>query len=68
LPGARRLTCRRHERARKPHSHDPRRQPVAAAALAEASAAAARAAVKRQLDTGIDVVNNGEQGRESFFT
>ncbi len=41
---------------------------VAATELAEASAAAARAAVKRQLDTGIDVVNNGEQGRESFFT
>ncbi len=41
---------------------------VAAAELAEASAAAARAAVKRQLDAGIDVVNNGEQGRESFFT
>ncbi len=41
---------------------------VAAAELAAASAAAARAVVKRQLDTGIDVVNNGEQGRESFFT
>ena len=41
---------------------------VAAAELAEASAAAARAVVKRQLEAGIDVVNNGEQGRESFFT
>ncbi len=40
----------------------------AATELGEASAAATRAAVKRQLDTGIDVVNNGEQGRESFFT
>jgi len=36
--------------------------------LAEASAIAARAVVERQLETGIDVVNNGEQGRESFFT
>ena len=41
---------------------------VPAAELAEASAAAARAAVKRQFETGLDVVNNGEQGRESFFT
>jgi 5-methyltetrahydropteroyltriglutamate--homocysteine methyltransferase len=40
----------------------------AAAELAAASTAATRAAVKRQLDTGIDVINNGEQGRESFFT
>jgi 5-methyltetrahydropteroyltriglutamate--homocysteine methyltransferase len=41
---------------------------VSAEVLAEASAAATRAVVKRQLDTGIDIVNNGEQGRESFFT
>jgi len=41
---------------------------VVAAELVEASATATRAAVKRQLETGIDVVNNGEQGRESFFT
>ncbi len=41
---------------------------VAAAELAEASVTATRAAVKRQLETGIDIVNNGEQGRESFFT
>lgn len=36
--------------------------------LAQASAAATRAAVRRQLETGLDIVNNGEQGRESFFT
>ncbi len=41
---------------------------VAAAELAEASVTATRAAVKRQLETGIDIVNNGEQGRESFLT
>ena len=41
---------------------------MAAPELVEASATATRAAVKRQLETGIDVVNNGEQGRESFFT
>jgi hypothetical protein len=40
----------------------------AAVALAEASATATSAAVQRQLDTGLDIVNNGEQGRESFFT
>jgi 5-methyltetrahydropteroyltriglutamate--homocysteine methyltransferase len=38
------------------------------AEVAAAAADAARAAVKRQLDTGLDIVNNGEQGRESFFT
>ncbi len=43
-------------------------QGVASTEFAEASAAAARAVVQRQLDTGLDIVNNGEQGRESFFT
>lgn len=41
---------------------------VNAEQLAEAGAAATHAAVQRQLDTGLDIVNNGEQGRESFFT
>jgi 5-methyltetrahydropteroyltriglutamate--homocysteine methyltransferase len=29
---------------------------------------ACRAALARQLETGLDIVNNGEMGRESFFT
>jgi 5-methyltetrahydropteroyltriglutamate--homocysteine methyltransferase len=45
-----------------------RREPVDAAALESAVDAATRAAVARQLDVGIDVGNDGEQGRESFFT
>jgi len=45
-----------------------RREPVDAAALASAVDAATRAVVARQLDVGIDVGNDGEQGRESFFT
>jgi 5-methyltetrahydropteroyltriglutamate--homocysteine methyltransferase len=36
--------------------------------LREQSRAAAAAVVRRQCDVGIDVVNNGEVGRESFFT
>jgi len=45
-----------------------RREPVDAAALESAVDAATRAVVARQLDVGIDVGNDGEQGRESFFT
>jgi 5-methyltetrahydropteroyltriglutamate--homocysteine methyltransferase len=36
--------------------------------LAQRSLAATAAVVRRQCDTGIDSVNNGEIGRESFFT
>ena len=36
--------------------------------LADLSAQAARETVARQLDVGLDIVNNGEVGRESFFT
>ena len=41
---------------------------IDACELAEATDAATREAVRRQLDAGIDIVNDGEQGRESFFT
>ncbi len=36
--------------------------------LAQRSLAATAAVVRRQCDIGIDIVNNGEVGRESFFT
>jgi 5-methyltetrahydropteroyltriglutamate--homocysteine methyltransferase len=37
-------------------------------ALQRESEAGERAAVAAQLDAGIDIINNGEAGRESFFT
>ena len=37
-------------------------------ALADAIDAATRHCIAQQLDVGIDIVNNGEQPRESFFT
>ena len=43
-------------------------QPVEEAALAAAAEQATEAAIAQQLACGIDVVNNGEVGRESFFT
>jgi 5-methyltetrahydropteroyltriglutamate--homocysteine methyltransferase len=36
--------------------------------LEQAAADAARAAIAKQIDAGIDIINNGEMGRESFFT
>ncbi len=45
-----------------------RREPVDAAELAAAVDDATRRIVARQLEVGIDVGNDGEQGRESFFT
>src|SRR5262245_51545754 len=45
-----------------------RGEPVDAAELARASAEATRACVARQLDAGVDVGNDGEQSRGSFFT
>src|SRR5262249_46462694 len=45
-----------------------RNEPVDEAALAAAVDEAVGAVVGRQLDAGIDVGNNGEQPRESFFT
>ena len=45
-----------------------RREDVDAAALAAAVRDATRYVVARQREAGIDVGNDGEQGRESFFT
>jgi len=41
---------------------------IDAAALGQAVDAATGAVVAKQLDVGLDVINDGEQGRESFFT
>lgn len=41
---------------------------VEEATMAEATAEATRAILQRQIAAGIDIVNNGELGRESFFT
>jgi 5-methyltetrahydropteroyltriglutamate--homocysteine methyltransferase len=45
-----------------------RHEPVDAAAFAQAVEESTRRVVARQLDAGIDVGNDGEQPRESFFT
>ena len=45
-----------------------RREPVDAAAFAAAVEASTRHVMARQLEVGIDIGNNGEQPRESFFT
>jgi len=45
-----------------------RREPVDAAAFAATVERATQRAIARQLEVGIDVGNNGEQPRESFFT
>ncbi|MCL4870075.1 MAG: cobalamin-independent methionine synthase II family protein [Anaerolineae bacterium] len=37
-------------------------------ALAQAVEAASRAVIKQQIEAGLDIINNGEMGRESFFT
>jgi 5-methyltetrahydropteroyltriglutamate--homocysteine methyltransferase len=41
---------------------------VDAQALARAAADASRASIARQIAAGLDVINNGEMGRESFFS
>jgi 5-methyltetrahydropteroyltriglutamate--homocysteine methyltransferase len=45
-----------------------RGEPVDAGELAKLAAEATRASVAKQLEVGIDVGNDGEQARESFFT
>ena len=45
-----------------------RREPIAAAEFAAAVERSTQHVVARQLQAGIDVGNNGEQPRESFFT
>src|SRR5262245_54341 len=38
------------------------------AVLEQAAEDASRAVIAKQLEAGIDILNNGEMGRESFFT
>jgi 5-methyltetrahydropteroyltriglutamate--homocysteine methyltransferase len=45
-----------------------RREPVDPARFAAAVEQSTRHVIERQLDAGIDIGNNGEQPRESFFT
>ena len=45
-----------------------RREPVDLRALEKATEEATRRVIGQQLEAGIDVANNGEQARESFFT
>ncbi len=45
-----------------------KREPVDAASLAAEVHAATVDAIRKQLEAGIDVGNNGEEARESFFT
>jgi 5-methyltetrahydropteroyltriglutamate--homocysteine methyltransferase len=42
--------------------------PIEEARLEQAAEDAMRTAITKQLDAGIDIGNNGEMGRESFFT
>ncbi len=42
--------------------------PIESGAIDEAVAEATRAVIGRQIDAGLDIINNGEVGRESFFT
>jgi 5-methyltetrahydropteroyltriglutamate--homocysteine methyltransferase len=44
------------------------RRPYDAALLARQVRDAVRASVRRQVDVGLDVVTDGEQGKASFFT
>jgi len=48
--------------------HLSRREPVDAAALYELVERSTRRVIAAQLEAGIDIGNNGEQARESFFT
>ncbi len=48
--------------------HKSRHEPVDEAALEQMIAESTRRVIARQLECGIDIGNNGEQSRESFFT
>ena len=50
------------------HAARSRGEPVDEAAFAQAVAAATQAAITAQVEAGIDIGNDGEQARESFFT
>lgn len=43
-------------------------KPVEETELAQAIEQATRAIIARQIEAGVDIINNGELGRESFFT
>ena len=49
-------------------AHLSRREPIDRAAMDHAIETATRNVIRQQLECGIDVGNNGEQPRESFFT
>src|SRR5215216_7210026 len=42
--------------------------PIEEAVLEQAAEDASREVIAKQIQAGIDIVNNGEMGRESFFT
>lgn len=48
--------------------HKSRREPGDPVGFAEAVEASTRHVIQRQLEVGIDIGNDGEQPRESFFT
>ena len=50
------------------HVAKSRGEPVDAAELERATEAATADVIAKQLEAGLDVINNGEMGRESFFT
>jgi 5-methyltetrahydropteroyltriglutamate--homocysteine methyltransferase len=50
------------------HAARARGEPVDAAALAAQAEAATADVIARQIEIGLDVINNGEVGRESFIT
>src|SRR5688572_12995256 len=50
------------------HAARARGEAVDDAALLALTESATREVIERQIATGIDVLNNGELGRESFFT
>ncbi len=43
-------------------------KPIEGTVLEQAAEEASRAVIARQIEAGIDIVNNGEMARESFFT
>ena len=43
-------------------------RPIEEEVLAETVEEATRAVIEKQIEAGVDIVNNGEVGRESFFT
>ena len=45
-----------------------KREPVGEEELSAAIEAATREVIRKQLEAGVDIGNNGEQARESFFT